>query len=250
MAFRRPVNDPDYPDYPPVQPGEPEVILRQVAPTRFQLLHGFTYEPEGTSESWPVPAHRPEEDPEKAGNWTDLASVPPIMLWFIGTYGIHTKAALFHDHYVDQKDKMTRKYADTLFRDALRESGVRGLRRWLMWTAVSLFTRFGKVGVVVLCVHLVALAVTTAWWAFGSFPWWVPSALALAGFGWGLRRWPLAVFGFALVGLPAFLALVARLIAFVIEWFTELGRASNAKARGREHQFERPFVNPGAKKSF
>jgi Protein of unknown function (DUF1353) len=252
MGFRRPTGQPTYPNYPP-PPGtganEPEVILRQVSPSRFQLLHGFWYDRAGTEEQHFVPSHDPQTDPNDQNNSSDLASVPPLLTWFIGTYGIHTKAALFHDHHVDA-GAMPRKHADTLFRDALRESGVRWLRRWLMWTAVSLETRFGLVGFVVIVVHLIALTVAFGWWLFGSLSLWVPLGVFLAGFLWGLRRWPLALLGFALVGLPAFFALLARLVAWLTELVEEVLVVVKAKRAGEDRSFERPLVNPSAKKSF
>jgi len=255
VGFRRPQNDPNYPDYPPLPGGGPddaEVILRQVAPSRFQLLHGFTYDREGTNEHYPLPPHDPYADPTVSGNWTDLASVPPILTWFIGTYGLHTRAALLHDHYVDVEpgDREKRKLADTVFRDALRESGVPWLRRWLMWTAVSLYTSVGKVGLFVLLAHLVLLAATTAWWVFGSLAWWIPLVLGLVGFAWGLRRWPLAVFGFALVGVPALLVGVVRLVTAFIEYVVETVVFLTAKVKREDRSFERPRVNPAAKRTY
>jgi len=253
MGFRRPDGQPGYPDFPPapgMEPQEPEVILRQVSPTTFQLLYGFLYERQGKDETYEVPPHDPYADPKRRNNSTDLASVPPLLTWFIGTYGLHTKAALLHDHYVDAHDTMTRKHADTLFRDALRESGVHWLRRWLMWTAVSLRTSFRAVGIIIVVGHLLAFAATTAWWLLGPIPWWSPLVVGGAGFAWGLRRWPLAVLGFALVALPASLALVSRLIAWVTELVEEVLVVANAKRAGVERRFERPMVNPSAKKSF
>jgi hypothetical protein len=248
MGFTRPTNEPGYPNYPPppgTGPQEPEIVLRQISPARFQLLHPFCYEREGSDEVYRVPAHDPHASPTDA-NSTDLASVPPLLTWFIGTYGIHTRAALFHDHYVDAPPPMTRKQADTLFRDALRESGVRWLRRWLMWTAVSLRTSFGALGLVVIVIHLLELAVATGWWLLDSLPWGFPIAIAAAGFVWGLHRWPLAVLGFTLVAPPAGLAFVARLVA----WITELVEEVVVYAYARRRPLERPLLNPSAKKRF
>jgi hypothetical protein len=252
MGFSRPQGQPGYPDYPPppgTAPEEPEVILRQVSASTFQLLHGFCYAREGTAEVYEVPAHDPYADPGAGDNSTDLASVPPLLTWFIGTYGLHTKAALFHDHYVDAPDAMTRKHADTLFRDALRESGVRWLRRRLMWTAVSLRTSFGALGMIAIVAHLLALTGATAWWVLGSLAWWIPLVIGVAGFVWGLHRWPLAVLGFAFVALPAALAFVSRLITWLTELVEEVLVVANAKRAGVERPFERPMVNPSAKRS-
>jgi hypothetical protein len=253
MGFRRPDGVPGYPNYPPppgTGPEDPEVILRQVSAHTFQLLYGFEYEPAGTQDNYPVPPHDPQTSPQNKNNSSDLASIPPLLTWFIGTYGLHTKAVLFHDHYVDAEDtNMTRKQADTFFRDALRESGVRWLRRWLMWTAVSLRTSFGAVGLIAVLVHLVVLTAAAAYWLLGGGSWGPAAVLALVGFGWGLHRWPLAVFGFALVASPAALAWVARFVAWISEYIEEGILALKAKKTGEPRRFQRPRLNPSAKET-
>jgi hypothetical protein len=289
MPFLRPdPRPPGYPeDYFPL-PGtgeRPEVILRQVSPNAFQLLWGFTYEAPGSpaDTGCKVPQHNPKADPEE--NSTDLASVPPLLWWLIASYGLHTRAALFHDHFVDHPPKgKTRKDVDTLFRNALRESEVRWLRRWLMWTAVSLRTRFGRVGLVVILLHLTLLTFVTLFWLFGHRPWWPlgwmpassrfdrlpgwpwkvtdpgwpfdkldawpfatwwPALLAgVVGFGWGLRRWPLAVVGFALVAAPALLAYLSRGIVLLTEFFEELLVKLSSQLRGKPREFKRPQFRP------
>lgn len=96
---------------------------------------------------------------------TDLASVPRWMTWLFPPYGNYTKAAVLHD-YLCQNVGQThivclpgsplggpgratpagehrplpvgdRSDADEVFREAMRELGVPGPRRWLMWSAVS-----------------------------------------------------------------------------------------------------------------
>jgi hypothetical protein len=78
---------------------------------------------------------------------TDLASVPVLLRWFAGRYGIHTPAALIHDWLIPQPvepplEAMTNEYADRYFRYMLGDLGVPTIRRWLMWAAVAARSRF------------------------------------------------------------------------------------------------------------
>ena len=66
----------------------------------------------------------PRED-----NPTDLASVPRFMRWFEDSYGKHSLAAMI-------------TLSDRFFREMMRTSGVPWLKRWLMWSAVALRTRW------------------------------------------------------------------------------------------------------------
>jgi Protein of unknown function (DUF1353) len=101
-------------------PSNREIELRAIPPNRFRLLTGFTYkDPEGRDH---------KITPRGVGN-TDLASVPWFLWWFVASYGRHTAAALAHDQLVD---KIDRRYADWVFRCALKESGTSWIRRWLM----------------------------------------------------------------------------------------------------------------------
>lgn len=130
---------------------KPEVVLRQVAPERFQLVRGFRYElpardrPGGNRRAaWNIPANR-LGDPPTGENFTDLASVPSWLWWFIASYGRHSRAALLHD-YLIADDRTKDRTADHAFRVALRESEVPILRRWLMWNAVSLASLLRQFG--------------------------------------------------------------------------------------------------------
>jgi len=78
---------------------------------------------------------------------TDLVSVPTALRWFVGRYGVHTPAALIHDWLIPSPSDppvpgMTDQLADRYFRFMLKDLGVRVIRRWLMWTAVAMRTRF------------------------------------------------------------------------------------------------------------
>jgi uncharacterized protein DUF1353 len=79
---------------------------------------------------------------------TDLASIPPPMRWWVNTYGVHTPAALIHDRFIGGAlpPKVTEPHIDRYFRFMLRASGVRLIKRWVMWSAVALRTRFKSGG--------------------------------------------------------------------------------------------------------
>lgn len=81
---------------------------------------------------------------------TDLTSVPQPLRWLVSQYGSHTPAALIHDRLIGKDspvEGVTDVDADRYFRFMLRDLGVRLLRRWLMWTAVALRTRWKAGGV-------------------------------------------------------------------------------------------------------
>ena len=224
-------------------PGEPDVILKQVGPNSFQLLHGFRYQVPPNGVFHLVPAHDPTRLPTEPNNSTDLASVPFWLWWFVASYGLHTRAALLHDQLVDVK-QIDRVEADRVFRLALEESKVRWMRRWLMWTAVSVATMWLKirarfaafVGALVLFFGLLA-----AWWPLGWFsdlpgdiPAWVPALVVfVAGFAFGLL-WPLAVVGVLLIAGPTILVWAV----LIIVWVLDFAKAVWNKVRGR------PFVRP------
>ena len=144
-------------------PGIPDVELKQVGPNSFQLLHGFRYQVPPDGLVYLVPAHNPNLPPDAPNNSTDLASVPFWLWWFVASYGLHTRAALLHDQLVDVA-QIDRVEADRVFRLALEESKVRWMRRWLMWTAVSIATMALKQrGRFVLFVAALVL-LTLSWW--------------------------------------------------------------------------------------
>jgi hypothetical protein len=87
---------------------------------------------------------------------TDLTSVPQLMTWLVGRSGIHLPAALIHDALTEPfigrdgegkilKDwtgpaEITQLQADRVFRDAMADLGTPVIRRWLVWSAVSIPT--------------------------------------------------------------------------------------------------------------
>lgn len=219
----------------PLDDRGPEILLRQVSPNTWQLLEGFRYEvPErarrpGEPTEHAVPPHHLHQPPGKH-NSTDLASVPPWLWWFIASHGKHTRPALLHDHLIDLDD-VEDKRADYLFRVALEESDVHFLRRWLMWAAVSLASlkrrRWGWALVLTFLLHLAVLfgATILAVLSGANGAWLLPLGLAVAGFVWGLRRWPLSVVGLALIALPSLLIGAAYVVNFLADLLFHHGDA-------------------------
>lgn len=128
--------DPEDPDR------EAQVLLRRLVDNgreEFELLKpiGYWHNEEG---GIIVPANL-------AKFRTDLTSVPTWFTWLIPKSGLHLPAALIHDGlvlapgeaktYVADHD-ISRQKADQIFRDGMRDLGTTVVRRWLMWTAVTL----------------------------------------------------------------------------------------------------------------
>ncbi|MEN8238995.1 MAG: DUF1353 domain-containing protein [Actinomycetota bacterium] len=111
--------------------------------------------------------------PEKLPT-TDLVSVPTVLRWFVGRYGVHTPAALIHDWLIPQPSTpeipgMTNEYADRYWRFMLDDLGVRLIRRWLMWAATAARTRWqrDRTGKLLLSVWLLASLAGIAAFVFG-----------------------------------------------------------------------------------
>ena len=84
---------------------------------------------------------------------TDLTSVPALFTWLVPKTGAHLPAALLHDALVAGRDDPTsyvstaghevdRVEADRIFRDAMADTGTGVIRRWIVWTAVTVATIF------------------------------------------------------------------------------------------------------------
>lgn len=81
---------------------------------------------------------------------TDLASVPSLFTWLVPRTGEALPAALVHDgltggadgsaSYTGGGGAIGAEQANRIFRDALADSGTGLVRRWLLWTAVTLAT--------------------------------------------------------------------------------------------------------------
>jgi len=134
--------------------GDPsgKIGLFQVDEKTFTLQSSLTYIGEETGLEGKVPpptlvrirSVSPETLPT-----TDLASVPAVLRWFAGRYGVYTPAALIHDWLIPQPvdpplEGMTNEYADRYFRFMLGDLGVPTIRRWLMWAATAARSRFSS----------------------------------------------------------------------------------------------------------
>jgi hypothetical protein len=134
-------------------------------------------------------------------NPTDLASIPRYLRWFESAYGAHTLAAIIHDDLIVEAPNGGPLEDDTLsdrfFREMLKSADVPWLKRWIMWAAVALRTRWAVGGVrrlsVLVWVLLSAVGIASFVWAFGSI-----------AFGWDdpIDRW-------ALLGIAVALPVVA-----------------------------------------
>lgn len=90
--------------------------------------------------------------PARADFRTDLTSVPWLFTWLVPRTGAHLPAALLHDgliggdgsaSYVSVEGHVVaRDEADRIFRDAMADTGTGVVRRWLVWTAVTVATIF------------------------------------------------------------------------------------------------------------
>ncbi len=91
--------------------------------------------------------------PADPGFRTDLTSVPALFTWLVPKTGAHLPAALLHDALVAGRGDPTsyvstagrevdRVTADRIFRDAMADTGTGVVRRWIVWTAVTVATIF------------------------------------------------------------------------------------------------------------
>lgn len=117
--------------------GFPVPVLAQIDHKDFEICVPFKFRHKQQDPWTTVPKG-------KLSRRTDLASVPGFLLWLVPRYGAHTLAALVHDQLVKHPPSGGRVKADTIFRDLLGELNVPWIRRWLMWTAVSLGTTWHR----------------------------------------------------------------------------------------------------------
>jgi len=91
--------------------------------------------------------------PADADFRTDLTSVPALFTWLVPKTGAHLPAALLHDALVAGRDDpasyvsteghvVDRVEADRVFRDAMADTGTGVIRRWIVWSAVTVATIF------------------------------------------------------------------------------------------------------------
>jgi len=81
---------------------------------------------------------------------TDLASIPPFMRWFENSYGSHTLAAIIHDRLIRDTPNSgalsSDALADRFFRLMMQSAGMPWFKRWIMWAAVALRSRWAADG--------------------------------------------------------------------------------------------------------
>ncbi len=151
---------------------------------------------------------------------TDLTSVPALFTWLVPKTGAHLPAALLHDGLVVDGDAGSESYvstqghhvdrveADRIFRDAMADTGTGLVRRWIVWSAVTLATLMvgrdlpwssattwrhrAAVTVTVVCIAVLGYSATAdlfdvSWpgtfalpW-MGDRPWWAELLGGLAG---------------------------------------------------------------------
>lgn len=130
------------------------------------------------------------------GMTTDLATVPSFLWGVVASYGRQTLPAILHDMlcYASQLPgqpaayrRRSRREADTLFRETLRDSGSGVVRRWVMWAGVRLGGRMLVAAALALLLVLIPLLLLLG----------APTPLA-------------AVTGVALVLLATLMALASR----------------------------------------
>jgi Protein of unknown function (DUF1353) len=119
---------------------------------------------------------------------TDLTSVPQLFTWLVPKTGSHLPAALIHDgltppdgggFQIEPPRAITQIDADRVFRDAMADLGTPPVRRWLVWSAVSIPTvattgRWRAVfayGGIALVVVLGILATLDLFDVTGGLPW-------------------------------------------------------------------------------
>ncbi|WP_165356890.1 DUF1353 domain-containing protein [Nocardioides zhouii] len=135
------------PGEPPDPGADPRIVLERHAEEgveTFELERRLAYRDRHLSELL-VPAD--------AGFRTDLTSVPALFTWLVPKTGAHLPAALLHDALVAGRadpasyvstdgHEVDRFEADRIFRDAMADTGTGVVRRWIVWTAVTVATIF------------------------------------------------------------------------------------------------------------
>jgi hypothetical protein len=222
LTHTEPFSELDQPDRPAA------FVVEQIADRVFRipLDQGFQYNP---------PAEAPIRVTRQTLPTTDFASIPSYMSWFVSRYGRHTPAALVHDQLVtDGMAVEARVRADRRFLEMMDSLDVPPVRSRVMWSAVSLATRWhgstsARIGIVLwgaaatTGISLLAYGIATQ---HGLA---IVAALALPAVGallWG-SQYPAGVIGgYALpvVVLPAAASMLGYGSYWVIESAVRLAR--------------------------
>jgi len=107
-----------------------ELVAQQTGDFEWTLVQDLVYS--GRRDTYTVPT----------GFDTDFASIPIPFQWLLPRSGRYTKPAVLHD-YLRRHGKMVDCSvgdADGLFRRAMADVDVPFLTRWVMWTAVRVFS--------------------------------------------------------------------------------------------------------------
>lgn len=132
------------PASPPRPDADPRIVLERhtdAGPERFSMERRIAYLDRHLGEIL-VPAD--------ATFRTDLTSTPALFTWLVPKTGAHLPAALVHDALVGGREQTSyvasshidRVEADRVFRDAMADTGTGVIRRWIVWSAVTLATIF------------------------------------------------------------------------------------------------------------
>ena len=136
MTFRWGASTAPFTDLDGAEPAR--FALEQVDDDRFRLLVPFRYQP---------PTGPPIEVTPDALGTTDLASIQTSLTWFMNRHGRHTPAALVHDLLVGRSTSPAeRAAADERFHQAMADLDVPPVRRLVMWSAVTLASRWAAGG--------------------------------------------------------------------------------------------------------
>jgi Protein of unknown function (DUF1353) len=218
-------------------PGRPaSFVFEQISDDSFRIpeRHGFQYNAVGGEAITVTRDTLPS---------TDFASIPRYMSWFVSRYGRHTPAVLVHDELVtDGMEFDARKRADRLFLQMMDDLEVPPVQSRVMWTAVTLATRFRgpravKAGTVLWAV-LAAIGIGALVWGLVTLnPWLIVAALvapAIAAVLWGDQRSAGLVAGYALpvIAVPALVSLGGYWIYWVIEKAVKVIRQRKPENRG------------------
>jgi hypothetical protein len=173
-------------------------VLEQVDDAEFRLRQGFRYRSRDGSTI---------DVSDTTLGLTDLASIPSVMAWFVSRHGRHTPAALVHDQLVTGRTtRSERVAADRTFLEAMNALGVPPVRSHVMWTGVSLATRWqggfaSRAGIAVWLAGSVAGTALLVHGLVTRSPTEVALALVLplpAGALWGRQFWAGVIAGYAI----------------------------------------------------
>ena len=179
-------------------------------------------------------------------NPSDLASIPRYMRWFESSYGAHTLAAVLHDDLIVDEPNGgplgSDTLSDTFFREMMKAAGVPWVKRWIMWAAVALRSRWAAGGIrrvsVLVWIVLSSAGITSLFWAVGSalFDWngpgvWLLLSIALplpfvAAVLWGRQ------YGAGIIAAAAAVWILPAAVVAGVGYVIYLGLERGAKTVG------------------